>query len=110
MSNTLEINSSTKFSEVMDYIDANYNFTPSKFKNGTIVNEENQNNGSCKVFAFAKIKGYTKEQTLLCFGEHYQDVLKTPEQDSHQNIRNFMEYGWEGIEISDNVLKELTNN
>ena len=88
-----------------EVIDALYNFTPTEFKNGNTVNLENQNNGSCKLFAFAKIQKFTKEETLMCFGKFYtQDVLKNPEGDDHQNIRNFINFGWNGIEFKGEAL------
>ena len=43
------------FKEVLAYIDEHYHFTPTKFTNGNTVNEANENNGSCKVFSFAKL-------------------------------------------------------
>ncbi|MGK6341807.1 HopJ type III effector protein [Chryseobacterium sp. DT-3] len=95
-----------QFKEVIAYIDENYDFTPTSFKNGNTVNEAGQNNGSCKVFSFAKLQGLSKEQTLPLFGEFYrEDVLKNPEGTDHQNIRNFMEYGWEGISFEEEALK-----
>ena len=48
------------FKEVIAFIDERYNFTPTKFKNGDIVNQQNENNGSCKVFSFAKLNNLTK--------------------------------------------------
>ncbi len=94
-----------EFTETMEVIDALYNFTPTEFKNGNTVNLENQNNGSCKLFAFAKIQKFTKEETLMCFGKFYtQDVLKNPEGDDHQNIRNFINFGWNGIEFKGEAL------
>ena len=54
------------FSNVIAYIDEHYEFTPTKFTNGNTVNEANQNNGSCKVFSFAKINQLSPEETLLC--------------------------------------------
>lgn len=87
-----------QFNEVIALIDKNYDFTPTKFTNGNTVNEANQNNGSCKIFSFAKLKDLSKEDTLHLFGEFYRDdVLKNPEGQDHQNIRNFMEFGWKGI-------------
>ncbi|UGS23872.1 HopJ type III effector protein [Flavobacterium channae] len=92
------------FAEVIKTIDANYSFTPTFFKNGDVVNEENQNNGSCKVFSFAKMQHLTKEETLFLFGEHYQKVLETPNDSDHQNIRNFMNFGWDGIVFEKEAL------
>ncbi|UWX62563.1 HopJ type III effector protein [Chryseobacterium oranimense] len=96
-----------QFKEVISYIDEHYDFTPTLFKNGDTVNEAGQNNGSCKVFSFAKLQGLSKEQTLPLFGEFYrEDVLKNPDGTDHQNIRNFMKYGWEGISFEGEALKQ----
>lgn len=94
------------FQEVIAYIDENYTFTPAKFTNGEVVNEENQNNGSCKIFSFAKKQGLSVEQTLHLFGDYYRvDVLQHPENEDHQNIRNFIKFGWEGISFEGEALK-----
>lgn len=95
------------FKDVITYIDESYEFTPTKFKNGNTVNEENLNNGSCKVFSFAKLNDLSKEDTLKLFGEFYRDdVLKNPDGTDHQNIRNFMEFGWDGISFEGEALKK----
>lgn len=94
------------FQEVIAYIDENYTFTPAKFTNGEVVNEENQNNGSCKIFSFAKKQGLNVEQTLHLFGDYYRvDVLQHPENEDHQNIRNFIKFGWEGISFEGEALQ-----
>lgn len=88
------------FQEVMNIIDENYAFTPTAFKNGNTYNEANTNNGSCKVFSFAKLHNLSEQATLNAFGDFYTvDVLQNPENDDHQNIRNFMLHGWQGIEF-----------
>lgn len=89
---------SIEFSQTMEVIDENYHFTPTSFKNGEMFNNENENNGSCKIFAFANLHKLTKEETLACFGKYYTvEVLQNPEGSGHQNIRNFMRFGWEKI-------------
>lgn len=96
-----------QFADVIAYIDGNYEFTPTAFKNGDTTNQAGQNNGSCKVFSYASLQDLSKEKTLSLFGEFYrEDVLKNPEGDDHQNIRNFMKFGWEGIIFEGNALKE----
>ena len=96
---------SVSFAEVISHIDENYSFTPTRFTNGKTVNEANQNNGSCKIFSFAKLQDLTPEQTLNLFGEYYrEDVLQNPEGTDHQNIRNFMESGWKGIAFEGDAL------
>ena len=94
------------FSETMAVIDENYDFTPTAFKNGGTYNKEGENSGSCKLFAFAKIQQFSQEETLACFGSYYfEDVLKNPEKNDHQNIRNFMKTGWNGILFEGEALK-----
>ncbi len=94
------------FSDTMAVIDSNYVFTPTAFSNGDLTNEAGQNSGSCKVFAFANKVGLTKQETLACFGTYYFDeVLQEPEGDGHQNIRNFMKTGFEGLTFDGEALK-----
>ncbi len=94
------------FQEVILYIDKNYKFTPTKFVNGNTINQANQNNGSCKVFSFAKLNNLSKDETLALFGDFYRtDVLQNPTGDDHQNIRNFIEFGWKGISFEGEALK-----
>lgn len=94
-----------EFNDVINFIDENYVFKPVQFRNGKLVNEINENNGSCKIFSFSKLHCLSKEQTLALFGKFYRlDVLQNPNGIDHQNIRNFMEYGWSGIKFSDEAL------
>ncbi len=87
-----------QFGEVISHIDENYNFSPTSFRNGEFQNESGQNNGSCKVFQFAIINKLNKEETLACFGDYYRkDVLENLEGNDHQNIRNFMKHGFDGL-------------
>lgn len=96
-----------QFKKVISYIDENYDFTPTKFTNGNTVNEADQNNGSCKVFSFGKQNNLSKEEVLNLFGEFYrEDVLKNPEGTDHQNIRNFIEFGWDGISFEGEALRK----
>ena len=95
------------FKDIIAYIDENYDFAPTKFTNGNTIDEANQNNGSCKVFSFAQLKNVSKEQTLSLFGEFYrEDVLNNPDGTDHQNIRNFIEFGWDGISFDGEALKK----
>lgn len=97
------------FTEVMAVIEQCYHFQPTQFKNGPIVNSAGENNGSCKIFAFAKKQGLSVAATLHAFGDFYsQDVLANPEGTSHQNIRQFMQIGWQGISFLKDPLLEKT--
>jgi len=96
---------SFSFNDTIAVIDAHYNFTPCAFRNGELQNEAGQNNGSCKIFSFAKLHQLTPEQTLHCFGSYYRDdVLKNPQGSDHQNIRNFIKHGWEGVVFDGTAL------
>ncbi|MBO0591085.1 HopJ type III effector protein [Cellulophaga sp. E16_2] len=87
-----------EFSETMAVIEEHYNFSPTAFTNGVLKNAAGENSGSCKLFAFAVDQELTKEQTLACFGAYYfDDVLNDPAGNGHQNIRNFMVTGFEGL-------------
>jgi len=93
------------FKDTMAVVEANYNFVPTAFTNGTLRNEAGQNSGSCKVFAFALKQGLTKDETLACFGTYYFDeVLNDIEGNGHQNIRNFMKTGFEGLSFEGEAL------
>ncbi|MDZ7924461.1 MAG: HopJ type III effector protein [Marinagarivorans sp.] len=93
------------FANTMDTIAANYHYTASAFKNGAAINASGSNEGSCKLFYFAKIKQLTPVQTLACFGDYYRiDVLQNPEANDHANIRNFMVTGWNGVSFEGEVL------
>jgi len=89
-----------EFDECMSVVDANYTFTPTAFENGDVSNAANENNGSCKVFAFAQLNELSADQTLACFGGYYRhDVLDHPDAQDHANIRSFMKHGWVGIQF-----------
>ena len=97
--------SSISFNEAIEAIEGHYVFTPTMFKNGSITNSTGENNGSCKIIAFGLLNKLTEQQTLACFGDYYRkDVLEHPENDDHQNIRNFIANGWDGIAFEGNAL------
>lgn len=89
---------SVAFSDTMAVIDNEYDFQAATFKNGEQANEAGQNNGSCKIFTFAKLHSLAAADTLQLFGDFYRvDVLQNPEGEDHQNIRQFMIHGWDGV-------------
>ena len=93
------------FSETIQLIEDNYNFIPTSFTNGNIRNKAGENSGSCKLFSFAIHSQLTKAETLFCFGEHYQSVLEDATGTSHQNIRNFIKTGFEGLSFQNKALQ-----
>jgi len=46
---------SVDFSDVMQVVSQHYNYKESHFTNGELTNQAGTNEGSCKIFAFAKI-------------------------------------------------------
>jgi len=94
-----------EFKQVIDLIHTYYDYHPSEFSNGDTVNAAGTNEGSAKIFAFANLHSLTPLQTLACFGHYYRvDVLEHPEASDHQNIRNFISHGWDGIRFSQPIL------
>ncbi len=97
------------FNDVIYVLTANYDYTPSRFSNGSgadqVINEAGKNEGSCKIFAFAKLNGLNEAETLACFGSYYRnDVLKHTSGSDHANIRTFMRHGWRGIHFDQQPL------
>jgi hypothetical protein len=96
---------SISFAQTIELIDALYDFTPTAFENGELHNAAGQNNGSCKIFAFAAIHQLSAPQTLQLFGDYYRvEVLPDLKGDNHQNIRNFIRTGWDGIHFAGTAL------
>jgi hypothetical protein len=90
------------FHQVMQVIEQHYDYQPTAFSNGIeddrVDNPAGQNEGSCKIFAFARLNGLNEAETLACFGDFYRrDVLQNPQGDDHANIRRFMRHGWTGV-------------
>ncbi|WP_407670331.1 HopJ type III effector protein [Nitrincola iocasae] len=96
---------SVNFTQVIECLDRCYDFTPTAFRNGELLNPAGSNNGSCKILAFAQLQGLSEAVTLNAFGDYYtKDVLQHPDADDHQNIRNFMRHGWSGIAFEGQAL------
>jgi len=87
------------FADTLDFIATWFEFTPTAFRNGDVSNAADQNQGSARVFALAERLALSKEQALHCFGEHYRDVLATPDVDNHHNLRRVLREGLSGIEF-----------
>lgn len=102
-------NTPISFTETIAVITDNYHYQPTEFSNGlherVLTNVAGTNEGSCKIFAFALLHQLTEQQTLNLFGDYYRvDVLNNPTGSSHQNIRNFMQDGWQGIHFKGESL------
>jgi hypothetical protein len=108
----LNSNVTISFDETMTVINANYHYQPTEFINGLneeiLINQAGTNEGSCKIFAFAKIHHLTQQQTLNLFGDYYRlDVINNPQGTGHQNIRNFIKFGWDGISFQGSALQTV---
>ncbi|CAG22305.1 HopJ type III effector protein [Photobacterium profundum] len=100
---------SIAFEKVIETINKHYDFSPAAFTNGlgneTLTNAIGTNEGSCRIFSFAKTHELSEAETLACFGNYYRiDVLQNPDNVDHMNIRNFMKYGWMSINFSTDPL------
>jgi hypothetical protein len=98
------------FQDTLQVITDHYDYRPTRFFNGLaedrLVNEPGSNEGSCRIFYFAKLHGLSEPETLALFGAYYRDeVLANPDGDNHRNIRTFMKYGWEGIRFDGAALE-----
>ena len=98
-------NTPVSFNETIAIITEYYHYQPTEFSNGSLVNDAGSNEGSCKIFAFGLSNKLTEQQTLKLFGDYYVDVLNDPDGSGHQNIRNFMRDGWQGISFKNQALK-----
>jgi hypothetical protein len=97
------------FEEVMELIDVHYTDQLLEFRNGDMNNAADENAGSAKVLSYAALSQLDKDTTLKLWGQHYRDVLKDPDGDSHQNIRNFMKTGWEGVPFENGIALTSKN-
>ena len=99
-----------EFEDTMKVIESHYDYTPAGFRNGKIINQATENQGSCKILAFAQHHQLTQEQTLHCFGDYYRkDVLQDPDANNHQNIRQFMTTGFSDLNFESQPLVERIN-
>lgn len=85
------------FAETLAFIAAHYDYQPSAFRNGSVDNASGQNEGSCKTLGLALLEGFSLEETLRAFGEHYRAVLANPDGSDHGNIRALQDTGLPGV-------------
>ena len=70
------MNDEANFADVIAFIEDNYTYTASAFTNGNQENAADQNQGSAKVLAYAKLNNLSQEDTLKLFAEHYNAVIE----------------------------------
>lgn len=95
------------FADTLAFVAAHYRYQPSAFRNGEVENAAGQNEGSCKTLSLALLEQLDDEQALLCFGEHYRDVLATPHGNDHGNIRALMQQGLAGVQFERQALERI---
>lgn len=93
------------FLDVISFIDDHYHYTPTTFRNGEVNNTSGTNEGSCKVFGFAKANRLNQTDTLSLFCEHYKKVQDTPSGHDHANIRAFRYWGWQAFDMPQSPLR-----
>ncbi|CAB9514952.1 HopJ type III effector protein [Seminavis robusta] len=91
------------FEDVMELIDTHYESQLLEFKNGDMLNKQGENEGSAKILSYAALSNLDKDLTLKLWGQYYRDVVASPDGDDHQNIRNFMKTGWEGVPFENGI-------
>jgi len=93
------------FAETLAFIAAHYDYSPTAFRNNGVENAAGQNEGSCKTLGLALLEGFSLEETLQAFGEHYRSVLANPDGSDHGNIRALMDTGLAGVFFTQPPLK-----
>lgn len=93
------------FSDTLAFIGEHYDYQPSAFVNGGVENAAGQNEGSCKTLGLALLEGFSLEEALQAFGEHYRNVLASPEGNDHGNIRALLETGLGGVRFAQPSLQ-----
>jgi len=98
-----------KFAEFVELVNEQYETGLLEFKNGDVVNKPGENEGSAQVLSYAALANFDKEMTLKLWGEYYRQVVASPDGTDHQNIRNFMKTGWEGVPFENGIALTKKN-
>ena len=85
------------FADTLAFVADHYDYSPQAFTNGPVSNAAGQNEGSCKTLGLAQLEGFSDQEALLAFGEHYRAVLATPEGSDHANIRALIANGMSAV-------------
>jgi hypothetical protein len=86
----------------MAVIEDHYNFNQQLLRTvyNTMLPEKTQD--LVNYFALCGTSGTNSEGTLFALAYYFEDVLGNPNgTDHHQNIRNFMKTGWDGIAFTE---------
>lgn len=96
-----------RFADTLAFIDAHYEYTPCAFDNADLHNSAGSNQGSCKILGLALLEQLSSNDALLAFGEHYTDVLATPHETQHANIRQLLKHGLTAVSFTHLPLSRL---
>lgn len=99
-----------RFSDTLQFIAQHYHYQPTAFTNGDVQNAVGENEGSCKLLGLAVLEGFSTQEALLAFGEHYRAVLAHPEAEDHRNIRALMQQGLEAVQFMQPPLTPKKHN
>ena len=94
-----------KFSDVLAYIEARYQHTPTAFQNGAQHNAATENQGSAKVF-FCQVTRFRPSTNFKFICRALRICIGYPRGNDHQNIRQFMQNGWDGVKFEGQALTE----
>jgi len=92
------------FADTLAFVADHYSYQPQAFDNGGLANAAGQNEGSCKTLGLALLEGLSDQEALQAFGEHYRDVLATPDGSDHGNIRALIKHGLAGVKFAGQPL------
>lgn len=85
------------FADTLAFIERHYTFTPGAFVNNGLASDAGQNEGSRRTLGLAQLEGFSQEEALLAFAEHYRSVLATPDGQDHGNIRALLKGSLAGV-------------
>ena len=64
------------FEQTIAVIEAEFDYKPIAFSCGQVESSTEQNQGSAKIFSFAKMAGLSEAATLQLFGRFYRDDVR----------------------------------
>jgi HopJ type III effector protein. len=93
------------FSDTLAFIASAYDYQPSRFVKRHPGKCRRRERRLLQDARHGLLEGFSTEEALLAFGEHYQAVLANPNGSDHRNIRALMETGLPGVRFDSQPLK-----
>ncbi|MBT3852888.1 hypothetical protein HOF65_02590 [bacterium] len=88
------------FNATIFFIHSEYEYEAKPFSIAGKESKAGQNEGTAKILAFSIDNGLNLQDTLLLFGDFFQEVNDDPEGVEHENIRLLMANGLESVKFS----------